>query len=196
MTLPSSSILLFWLHITLSLEAVSHSAAASMLAFTLLLEQSNVLKQRENALIRRACQRSDGFAYSVLFSFADSKILAARCHTVKAAVAKVESLWFGPSMWLHWFKNCSEDQWDPLPSVYKHTPPASYLGGSKAKESNGLVIIKKCSPFFLPREHRNAPYIHFLFRTLRMVALLLLVSRHLSTSICLAKTIRYLCHVN
>ncbi|RLW03008.1 hypothetical protein DV515_00006758 [Chloebia gouldiae] len=31
---------------------------------------------------------------------------------------------------------------------------------------------------------------------LRMAALFLLVSRHLSTSICLAKTIRYLCHVN
>lgn len=52
--LPASNILFFWLHISLCPEAVSYLAAASMPAPTFPLEQSNILKQGENALIRRA----------------------------------------------------------------------------------------------------------------------------------------------
>lgn len=63
------------------------------------------------------------------------------------------------------------------------------------KGSSRFILIKIPLLSFSPDTNCTLE-ICSLSNPLRMAALFLLVSRHLSTSICLAKTIRYLCHVN
>lgn len=185
--LPAPNIFFSWLHITLCPEAVSHLAAAC-------LHFSAARGKGEMPWLKRHPRA----AMAVLFCFSHSQILQTRCCTVKRSRSKSRVALLWAKHMLSVITLIKKFPWGlkgPLCLQNRNIPlvlPICMVG----KESNRFILTEIPLLSFSPDANCTLQ-IYFLSNPLRMAALfLLLVSRHLSTSICLAKTIRYLCHVN